>query len=296
MLSIFTIPKPFPGYIGTIQTNAIRSWLSLRPECEVILMGTEEGTADTAAKLGTRYIPEVDRNEYGTPLVDSVFDIAQAACSNQFVAYVNSDIILLSDFLKTIGLVRMQAFLLIGRRRDLDLKEPVNFSNPVWEDQLRSRVAKEGKLHGPAGIDYFVFPRGMYRNMPSFAIGRGAWDNWIVYKARSLKVPVIDGTKSILAIHQNHDYSHLSHGKKVFWKGPEGEENARLLGGDEYIFTVDNANWLITPQGTKQALSMRNLYFRIISAPALIPMLHFLWPFMKGLTKLVVSVKSRLGL
>ena len=98
MLSIFTIPKPFSGHIATLQTNAIQSWVSLSPECEIILMGTEEGTADIASKLGTRYIAEVNRNDQGTPLVDSVFDIAQTVCSHQLVAYVNSDIILLSDF------------------------------------------------------------------------------------------------------------------------------------------------------------------------------------------------------
>lgn len=46
MLTIFAAPKPFYGYIGVIQTNAIQSWLLLRPECEVILFGDEEGMAE----------------------------------------------------------------------------------------------------------------------------------------------------------------------------------------------------------------------------------------------------------
>ncbi len=48
MLTIFTAPKSFYGHIGVIQTNAIRSWLLLCPECEIILFGGEEGIAEVA--------------------------------------------------------------------------------------------------------------------------------------------------------------------------------------------------------------------------------------------------------
>ncbi len=62
MLTIFTVPKPFRGHIKVIQTNAIRSWLLLRPECEVILFGNDEGTAEIACELGRRHIPNIDCN------------------------------------------------------------------------------------------------------------------------------------------------------------------------------------------------------------------------------------------
>ena len=76
MLTIFTVPKPFDGHIGIIQRNAIQSWRCLRPACEVILCGDEPGTAETAAALGTDRIPAVDRNEFGTPLLSSVFALS----------------------------------------------------------------------------------------------------------------------------------------------------------------------------------------------------------------------------
>jgi len=86
MLTIFSVPKPFHGRIGVIQTNAIRSWVLLRPACEVILFGNEEGTAEIASRFGIRHIPDVERNEYGTPLVSSVFSTAAPsvipACPN----------------------------------------------------------------------------------------------------------------------------------------------------------------------------------------------------------------------
>src|SRR5215470_320731 len=61
MLTIFATPKPFRDHIAVIQRNAIRSWTLLRPACEIILMGNDEGTADIAAEFGVRYVPEVAR-------------------------------------------------------------------------------------------------------------------------------------------------------------------------------------------------------------------------------------------
>ena len=51
MFTIFTIPKPFQGHIGTIQRNAIQSWTLLHPRPEIILFGSEAGTAQVAAEL-----------------------------------------------------------------------------------------------------------------------------------------------------------------------------------------------------------------------------------------------------
>ena len=42
MLSLFSIPKPFTGYLGTIQHNALGSWTRLG--CEVVLFGDDDGS------------------------------------------------------------------------------------------------------------------------------------------------------------------------------------------------------------------------------------------------------------
>lgn len=74
MLTPFSIPKPFRGHIGIIQTNAIQSWTLLRPSCEIILFGNEEGTGYIADRFRILHVPEVESNEYGTPLLNSMFD------------------------------------------------------------------------------------------------------------------------------------------------------------------------------------------------------------------------------
>jgi hypothetical protein len=73
MIALFTIPKPFRGHVAVIQRNAIQSWLQLKPACEIILFGDEEGTAEIAGEMAVRHVPEIKRNEYGTPLVNDIF-------------------------------------------------------------------------------------------------------------------------------------------------------------------------------------------------------------------------------
>src|SRR5438477_11746488 len=99
MLTLFSIPKPFRGHIAVIQHNAIRSWTLLRPACEVILFGDDEGVASAAADLGVRHFPEVARNEYGTPLVSDVFAQAQRHAAHDTLCYINADIIVMNDLL-----------------------------------------------------------------------------------------------------------------------------------------------------------------------------------------------------
>ena len=82
MLTIFGIPKPFEGHFGVIQRNAIQSWTRLSPRCQVLLFGDESGTAEVAAEVGAQHIPKVERNEFGTPLLNSVFGQAEKAATH----------------------------------------------------------------------------------------------------------------------------------------------------------------------------------------------------------------------
>ena len=292
MLTIFALPKPFHGHSGVIQTNAIRSWLLLRPKCEIILFGKDEGTAEFAAEYGVRHIPEVACSDYGTPLVNSIFSIAQESAGNNLMCYVNADIILTGDFMPSMQRAGNGMFLMIGRRSDLDVNELIDFDNPDWEKELQERRCKEGKLHAVSGIDYFVFPRGLYRSVPSFAIGRTAWDNWLVYWARYSKVPVIDATRAVTAVHQNHDYGHHPQGAVGIWKGPESIRNVALMGGMERGFTIAHATVRLTSQGLQTPLTLRYFYHRLRAVPALHPRLRFLFKSFQVFEKVLAATKS----
>lgn len=233
-LTIFSAPKPFTDpHIAIIQRNAIRSWSELGVDVDVILIGEEKGLAEAARELGVQHIPQVARNEQGTPLVSSIFTAARQNSSGALLAYINADILLLPDFLSSARRMAELAdkFILVGQRWDLDVLEDLDFSGD-WQTNLCQEIESRGKLHPPAGSDYFIFPRTCYQDIPDFAIGRAGWDNWMIYQARKQGWLAVDATLSIKIVHQQHDYAHLPEGRS-HRRLPETDENNRLAGGRE---------------------------------------------------------------
>jgi len=261
--------------------NALQSWARLSPLCEIMLFGNEEGIAEAAPNFGARHISKVSRNEYGTPLLDDVFSKAQAAASYDVMGYINADIILLSDIIKAVEFVqkKRKAFLMVGRRWNINLEQRLDFSGPDWEEQLRSYVRRSGKPTPPEWIDYFVFPRGFYRGLLPFALGRAAFDNWLLWKARSLGAPIVDASEVVTVVHQNHDYSHHPQGRKGVWLGLEAERNRELMGGGHHCFTLADATHKLAPAGLKPNLSAERM-IRIIWTRARARFLH--WVLVKA--------------
>lgn len=253
MLTLFAIPKPFADkHINMIQRNAIKSWTFLRPDIEIILFGKEQGVAEVAKEFNVKHIPDIPCNKFGTPLWSSAFDLARKESKKDILAYVESDNILTSDFIKAILKIDKHLFLMLGQRTDLDIHEPIDFSNSDWQKKITKLAKDRGRLHGQSGMDYFVFPAKFKFQLPPFPVGRPLHDNWFVYKARSLKVPVIDATEIVLDIHQNHGYSHHPQGKKGIWEGEEAQENLKLVGGYSYVFTIYNVDFRLTDKGLKR--------------------------------------------
>ncbi len=235
LITFFSAPKPFTNpHIAMIQRNAIKSW-TLLPDVEVILLGEEEGLAEAAKELGVRHIPHVARNANGIPLISSMFQLARENANSDLLCIINADMILLPDFVEAARRSRLQRdeFVLLSQRWDYDITNPIDFA-AGWESKLGESVRKQNQLHRPAGSDFFLFPKSCYINIPDFAIGRAGWDNWMIYKARQQKWPVIDCTPSVMIVHQNHDYSHLPGGKSHY-DHPDTNENIRLAGGQSAI-------------------------------------------------------------
>jgi len=245
LITFFSAPKPFTNpHIAMIQRNAIRSW-TLLPDVEVILLGEEDGLAEAAKELGVMYIPHVTRNESGTPLISSMFQLARENSSSDLLCIINADMILMPDFVEAVlesssllldrrqQAVGLQKFVLLSQRWDYDIAAPLDFA-AGWDLRLGESVRKQNQLHRPAGSDFFLFPKSCYIDIPNFIIGRAGWDNWMIYKARRENWTVIDCTPSVMIVHQNHDYSHLPGGKSHY-DHPDTNENIRLAGGQANI-------------------------------------------------------------
>lgn len=262
MLTLFAMPKPFRGHIGTIQRNAIGSWARLRPPCQILLFGNEEGTGEVANEFGAHHVPDVACNEYGTPLVNDLFERAQRLADYELLCYVNCDVILMDDFMRALQKVSglKKRFLMVGACWNLGFAEHLRFDETNWQEWLRSLVREKGEPRGPDGIDYFALSRGLYERLPPFALGRAGFDNWLIWKARSVKAAVVDATNAVMAIHQNHDYSHVAGGRNWSYWGEEARRNIELAGGLRHCYLTWDANYRLGPRGLKRNLGG---YFRL---------------------------------
>lgn len=249
-VTVFTIPKAFRDHAGIIQRNAIKSWTLLSPRPEIILFGNDEGTADIAHEFGLRHIPDIQKNEYGTPLLNTVFARAQVTASNNVLVYVNADIILMSDFIAAVheATKKFESFLMVGQRWNLNVSSPINFETSSWEDNLWELVSRTGTLQNITAADYFAFTRYLVPEMPPFGVGRPGWDNWLIYKILSLSHPVIDATQSVMAVHQNHDYSHINESRRMI----EVRENRDLAFESFLVGFIYHSTWELTPEDLKQ--------------------------------------------
>lgn len=272
MLTLFTVPKPFRDHIAVIQRNTIQSWLRLEPACQVILFGNEVGVAEVAAEFGLMHIPQVLCNPFRTPLLDGIFRTAQQRARHDLLCYINADIILLGDFVAAVRRMPPTPFLMAGQRWNVELRKPLDFSAADWEARLRENIKRTGVRGGAAYIDYFVFRRGNWQDLPPFAVGRPRWDNWMIWRARSLGFPVIDATEMVTAIHQDHDYRHVPQGINGTWNGPEANANLLLAGGLAHVFTLKDANRILTTDGLCRPRWTINRFHRFLdTVPVLYP-------------------------
>jgi hypothetical protein len=266
MFTLFTTPKPFVGHNAVIQRNALKSWTLLHSDVEVILFGDEEGAGEIAREFGIRHVPQVQRTPEGTKVLSSFFDLAQRMARHDVLCYLNCDIILTSDFLQALSVVRAtyKSFLMVGRRWDIDVLEPLNFAAVNWASSIKNLALQRGQLRSGGWIDYFVFRRGLYlHQLPPFVIGRVFWDQWLVWKARNSGIPLVDASESVIAIHQNHDYGYHPSGKSGVWNDDLARRNFDLAGGRWHLCTIDDATHLLGPAGLRaNPRSLNQVVFR----------------------------------
>jgi hypothetical protein len=247
MITFVTVPKPFTGCTGVLQRNAIRSWGASVPGSQILLCGDESGTAAVAAELGAEHVPDIELSPFGAPLLNDVFRQSHSIARHDTLCFVNADIVFQGDIGKVVGIPA--PFLVVGESLDVDLREPLECSAPDW----RSRLPLGGVSRGPLAIDWFFFNRGLFEDIPPFAIGRARFDNWLVWRARSRNAAVIDGTAVVEAFHQRHNYGHLAGGRREASRGADARRNQSLAGLWCYLYlhSILDAEWTLTAHGLR---------------------------------------------
>ena len=268
-------------------------------------MGNDRGVREFCDEHNFKHIPEIETNKYGTPLISSIFETAEHNAKYDTLAYVNSDIILFNSFKECVKTITYKKYLLIGQRWDVDVEELIDFTNHNYKIELKKKIKDHGRLHAKTGIDYFVFPKNFFKNIPKFAIGRTSWDNWLVFNARLNKHPVINGTQSIDIIHQNHDYGNFIVNNKLdtkkYKKGIESEINSKLAGGDRYSFNLNDCTHNFINNKIIKENSVKYYLFQIYRFPRLskrvIPLNYFIdfsFDFLKGIYTIINKLNDKL--
>jgi hypothetical protein len=275
MITIFTTGKAFKGIYATTQRNTLACWKALAPDADVMLIGEEEGAREAATETGARFFPTVERNAYGTPLLPSVFSIAEKEARFDLMVYANADILFTPRLVKCMRLLgeRKRPFLMIGRRRDMDINARLDFSMTGWDGQLEQTAEEKGKPGLKSALDYFGFLRGEFfrthgpLKFPNLAIGRWGWDDYMVFWAKVQGLEVVDGSDAILAAHQNHDYSYGGSAEAI-QNGPEGRANFAMTSTSRYLYTPVDASYRFTRDGKlKRALGRHNIRRAIVTWP-----------------------------
>jgi hypothetical protein len=300
MLTFFTTAKAFQGHDGIIQRNALQSWKLLRPDVEVILFGDEQGAAEVCAELGLRHEPEVRRHESGTKYLDFMFARAREMARHEYLCFSNCDIVLMGDFWQAFEKAKAwrERFLLVARRWDTDIAEPIDFGREDWERELRNLTLRTGFLQDESWIDFFVFRKGMYTKMPGLIVGHCYWDNWMIWRALSDGVAVVDGAEWVVPVHQNHGYAAKYGRIKGVPTDALSLMNLKAIGGVEHIRRIGAATYrfvspgMIRPSGYRYTYPVRRVLRRAREVWT-----YRVWlPVWHGFLQTTRPVRSALGL
>ena len=191
-IAIFTSLKPDDGRAGEVQRRALANWRDV-------------------------FMPSVIV-EFDGPLIPfgKMVEMVEHDSDAEILMYANADILFarrqIGEIWRRWGTrlpeILEGGFVLTGQRID------------ILEDGSK-------RLHRPTGMDYFIFKRGMFRDLPKVVMGRAYCDSALVAYCLRMNIPVVDASYAIRVEHQFHDYEHIAGGRKAVWEGDEAMANKR---------------------------------------------------------------------
>lgn len=249
MISILTTCRPFDDasddgkYIAAIQRYSFRTLKEL--EQEVIVIYDDGGVADVVEEFGFKhYYKRVKRHESGAPSLKHVFDTAIKRASRDTLMYTNADILYLDDLLPAVEALQESGFdkwMATGGRWDVNPRgrQPWPIGAECWQQIVRNEMFAQDRYHGGGALDYFIFTRGLYEDIPeTLSIAAWRWDNWMIWKALQDGAQVIDLSAAVSPIHLDHPAT-----------GVRENEEAVRANGEECkgkVCTTSNSQWRMT--------------------------------------------------
>ena len=250
MITFLASPKAFRGTDAENQRRAITSWLLTQPRVEVILYGDAPGASRVCEELGCIHARSIDAAPSGVPYFNAIVKHAESRARHDTLVYLNCDILMSPDLPVAASALERTAWphvLMTGQRVDLaegEIFDPE--ASAEWPQRL-TVLADVGRarLHRPSGMDYFMFRKGMWSELPRLIIGRAGYDNALLAYCLRRRIPTVDGTHDVLALHQFHGYEHVAGGQKAVFAGAEAQQNFSLNGIRHSPPDIRDTEWLL---------------------------------------------------
>ena len=209
--------KPFLDEFKIEQINALKSWKRLSCKPKIVIVGDDMGVKEVCESENVVRVPNVQKNENGTPLVGDIFEQGwKHANDDDICVFVNGDIILndslgvvLERFVKEYPNHRDLKYLLTSQRFDWYNFREINFDNQDWEEDINKGI--EGEYSLPTAGDIFIHRKNTIKIPPS-GIAKMSYDSWIIAHANKYFDVTINAT-SVLKIY--HQYGKWYQDKKV---------------------------------------------------------------------------------
>ena len=159
-------------------------------------------------------------NEFGSPVVTSMFLAAYELLNVSFYGYANGDIIFDHGLNETLNkmsehISSINISMLYGTRRNYAMLPEVNYTNdPLWSPIKIARLVleKQTKLFRPDSFDYFFVTRKYpFHQIRPVVLGRQGIDTYLAGMSNKLNLTSIVGTGSITALHQTDSDGNFAH-------------------------------------------------------------------------------------
>jgi hypothetical protein len=234
-LTFVSVPRPLAQETECVRfRTAIASWLASHWSTKVVLFVNrsefcfESRLADELDKIWGSdrigYVGPCEGDSHGIPYIRSWFRDGARFATTEYVAMINSDIIVSSAWVwHTTEIfkrsVRKSKLFVVTPRHDVGVPFTAIESLYFCKDSFLLEVDQMVREYRPAqhdwgGMDIFTFYRPRppinFSAMPPFLMGRPAWDLWLAGWANTL-CETVSTTHIPPVYHLNHAVHHRSH-------------------------------------------------------------------------------------
>jgi len=188
--------------ISVMQKNSLNSWSKLKIDKKIFVFNKNQSVKDFCSNLDVEIVEDYECSPNSDiPTWRTMRDYAAKNASDEdVIVWVNGDVMFDDSLIQTIDASKMFSndFVLVGQKYDWS-----NFYN--LDNDVNLKELQPLELHGEYAIDYFIFKKHLFENLPGFYIARQRFDNFLVGESVK-KYKAINCTKTLLCIHHRHEY------------------------------------------------------------------------------------------